>query len=613
VAFAGLVLLVHLLAEAHAFSEWPPCPPRILLYLRAPTVGGNLASHHTHAAAASIVLAAAAVPLAAVSFLPHCTAPSGTCPHGYVDLLVALGLSVAVGLLGVSTLVHVACAWRNLERRPAVLLAIALPVAWLMATVVGTVKMSGAHVGLDVAAWRAILCWRVGALGSGLSPLTPFIFFTVGLYVWHLVQIERVREIDSMDTLRVSRVFAGRKEAHGDVAVLESRLYQVLEVTMPAAIIGPTIALILGLLALSRVLPPFSTLEPCKWVQWALGIALGVVVAGSWVTLGVLIGARRRLGRLLSRLAHDPMVDAYDRLPRSYVRLLEQQLSGAVPDVRDLHVPLRELDVLLQNGADGPIQIPASGAPPAEAREAGANPTRIPLPTLAQLWQWFSEERCAAAEGGAWSSPLSRSKTADGLVRWAREIRTQIEELYQAPSLEHAAASIREHDASATALLDSDVASRSTLSLTGPRLTPSSELWFRLAEEFVACVTTLLLYPLLRHMRNLLMLATGQALLLMAGATCYAFQPRQALMCTVGAVTLATAVTAVSILVGLDRNELLSRIGKTPPGRVTFDRSFVLGLVTWGLMPILSLLAVQYPEVVAQVLAMLQPVASPTH
>lgn len=47
----------------------------------------------------------------------------------------------------------------------------------------------------------------------------------------------------------------------------------------------------------------------------------------------------------------------------------------------------------------------------------------------------------------------------------------------------------------------------------------------------------------------------------------------------------------------MNRNDVLSRVAKSEPGKVTFDRHFLSRVVVYGLLPLLSLLASQFPEV----------------
>jgi hypothetical protein len=47
----------------------------------------------------------------------------------------------------------------------------------------------------------------------------------------------------------------------------------------------------------------------------------------------------------------------------------------------------------------------------------------------------------------------------------------------------------------------------------------------------------------------------------------------------------------------MDRDEILSRVARTQAGKITWDLSFILRIVVFGLLPILSVVATRIPEV----------------
>jgi hypothetical protein len=99
------------------------------------------------------------------------------------------------------------------------------------------------------------------------------------------------------------------------------------------------------------------------------------------------------------------------------------------------------------------------------------------------------------------------------------------------------------------------------------------------------------------HMRCCLIGALSGGVLALVGVTAYAFQPRHFVSLAIG-LALATAVgLTLLVFVQMDRNATLSRIGATTPGKVTFDRTFFAKLFTFVGLPILGLIATQFPEV----------------
>jgi hypothetical protein len=49
--------------------------------------------------------------------------------------------------------------------------------------------------------------------------------------------------------------------------------------------------------------------------------------------------------------------------------------------------------------------------------------------------------------------------------------------------------------------------------------------------------------------------------------------------------------------VRMDRNTLMSHITGTSPNEVTLDSSFWIRIFAWGVVPLLSVAAAQYPEI----------------
>lgn len=55
--------------------------------------------------------------------------------------------------------------------------------------------------------------------------------------------------------------------------------------------------------------------------------------------------------------------------------------------------------------------------------------------------------------------------------------------------------------------------------------------------------------------------------------------------------------TTLVIFVKFNRDDVLSRLAGSTPNQFTWDRSMVLALVTYVVIPAVSLVAVQFPEV----------------
>ncbi|HWO10492.1 MAG TPA: hypothetical protein VNN80_13465, partial [Polyangiaceae bacterium] len=142
---------------------------------------------------------------------------------------------------------------------------------------------------------------------------------------------------------------------------------------------------------------------------------------------------------------------------------------------------------------------------------------------------------------------------------------------------------------------------------------PPELLWLRDAESLVATVTTLILGRHVRQFQYFVYTLTGCALLLVAAVSTYAFEPHRLLLTWIWAVVGATVALGLWVYLEIDRNGLLSRIAGTTPGKLTWDGALAVRIVTWVAFPLLSVAAVQYPELANQAFAFLEPFTRALH
>lgn len=116
-------------------------------------------------------------------------------------------------------------------------------------------------------------------------------------------------------------------------------------------------------------------------------------------------------------------------------------------------------------------------------------------------------------------------------------------------------------------------------------------------KRFLALRVAAYLRYVFAHMRNSLIGGLTCGLLALVGVTAYVFEPKH-FISLAGWLGLGIAVAlTIWIFLQMDRNPTLSRIGHTTPGQVTFDRVFLTKLLTYAGIPILGLIATQFPQV----------------
>lgn len=115
--------------------------------------------------------------------------------------------------------------------------------------------------------------------------------------------------------------------------------------------------------------------------------------------------------------------------------------------------------------------------------------------------------------------------------------------------------------------------------------------------EFLALRVAAYVRYVFAHMRSCLLEAMVPGFLLLIAVTSYAFEPKQFVSLAIWTALGVAVVLTLWAFVQMDRNSTLSRIGGTTPGQVTFDRAFLTNLFTYAGIPLLGMVATQFPEV----------------
>jgi hypothetical protein len=116
-----------------------------------------------------------------------------------------------------------------------------------------------------------------------------------------------------------------------------------------------------------------------------------------------------------------------------------------------------------------------------------------------------------------------------------------------------------------------------------------------LGDRLVACRVVELLMEVLPQMRLLLTSAMGGFLLMLLALASYPFAARDRFMLFNWSLILVAVALAVRGLVQMNRNPILSMLTGTEPNKITWNRAFILRIVLYGLVPLLSLLGAQFP------------------
>ena len=89
----------------------------------------------------------------------------------------------------------------------------------------------------------------------------------------------------------------------------------------------------------------------------------------------------------------------------------------------------------------------------------------------------------------------------------------------------------------------------------------------------------------------------GTGLTLLLAVSSYAFEPKQFVSFVIWASLAVGALLTLWIFLQMDRNPTLSRIGGTTAGQVTWDKTLIANVLLYGAIPVLGVIATQFPQV----------------
>lgn len=138
---------------------------------------------------------------------------------------------------------------------------------------------------------------------------------------------------------------------------------------------------------------------------------------------------------------------------------------------------------------------------------------------------------------------------------------------------------------------------------TNGEFKPSKDV--QIAEEFVALVYSSFIMNILLRLRTLIMCVTGMFIFILLSINSYPFQPQSSFrVLLVGLFVLIGGVVG-SVYAQMHRDSTLSLLTDTDPGKLGSE--FWIKLLGFGAVPLISLLASQFPEVNRFLFSWLQP------
>ncbi|MET0341042.1 MAG: hypothetical protein ABW252_08565 [Polyangiales bacterium] len=490
----------------------------------------------------------------------------------------------------------------------------------------------------DQSSGRAItlLGLRSLPLLNGVSPVMPILFCLLAGYVWALARCGRTQLLRGLSVMSPNdgvldgvctpiRHVLFPAKADGGFSSQERHLVNVLARPSGIGYVGPLflIAVLPGVLF---VLKRPSTLETGSSMLFS---ALWLVAAIIGVTLLQLVQYWRALDVLLKRVMTHPLGPAFGQILPTLHEPVDAQVSRLPNDVIRLVTCAQSFETLvildrpeaIEVGIDVTPAEPVGGSarssamPAVETKHAIAPPAsgdagqalRAPPPPRVPKRHPFSDlEETNQALHASCEATLGAlaSKGPSEQARAQAKLGQQV--IASARALMEMLLAARQGRARAVSMRGD-----TPLRPTSSQAANGQSAWLARVETYVASVVTLMLNRHVRQFRIFLYASTACALLLLAAISSYPFEPQRTLLTCIWVLMGAVVFTGLYVFVQLDRDPLLSHIAGHPEtsGRLTVDPAFGLRVALWVVIPMLSVLAAQYPEIANHLAWSVEPFA----
>lgn len=457
---------------------------------------------------------------------------------------------------------------------------------------------------------------RAFYLGSGVSPLLPVEFLVLIYYAWSWTCIRKVRLSESKQ-IRVPELEELGVEAQGF-----SKCCIALVRATDRLVFHPKISrwmLISFFAAVAVLIRPWSALRSVEGVAYDAGFVflffyiclLIVLVWGRYMYIWSI------LSRILRSLERTPLRRAFSRLPESLYSWSPLWYEDAQ---RRAHtISSRSLEcfqaIVHRHGYGSDAQerlnemteaLGCAVSPDTNAgRRAGARATAKVNSRTA-----MSPEPCLRPAPGF---PPADDRPRDGDTSARSDAQCKAAVRLQRILMDTAQQLLRRHLLAGWAKGGSDTLDeeeRAQESARSEKLPPYKELQY-LQEEFVALRYVGLIHYESAQLKNLVVLLVTSFVLALISVGSYPFLAGRLFVWTMAGVFVLFGAGIIVSFAQMSRDAILSRLSGTDAGKL--DVSFYLRVLSFSALPLLALLASQFPAVGHALTSWLEPALTAMH
>ncbi|HWZ98747.1 MAG TPA: hypothetical protein VN025_13405 [Candidatus Dormibacteraeota bacterium] len=446
---------------------------------------------------------------------------------------------------------------------------------------------------------------RVLHYGSGVSPVLPVLLLAAAFYWWFWMSLRGVSLVD----LRRPRLPHRQDLPRDAYRISDTEGERLRQTAYPLSAslwqIAPLIALAVIVFTLLDYGHPVQTIEGTAY-DWGFTVVLAVLTWTFLATMLKLVRTWLETQQILSGLDRKAIREAFSRLKGfswkpiwnpggSTLRESYRVLSRAMENLERLHAALHSGNRGECLAKDDPIH--GAILEVFDKRDKILDRYKNILPALSPQSD-SSKAKPAEKKKWNWRSLLilkhdkARQDELDALLLCVEDLQLSIAKA--------AGLLIKEY------LCDSWSHASELVASDDPRKEkPIPGLSQLLAEEYVSLVYVNFLVSALLRMRTLVYSAVGMYVLLLCSITVYPFEPHPALQ-AISVVALVVLGLAVGYVYSqMHRDAILSRLTETSAGELGWD--FWIKFISAGAIPVLSLLAAQFPAINEILFSWLEP------
>jgi hypothetical protein len=422
---------------------------------------------------------------------------------------------------------------------------------------------------------------RASGLSCGVSPVLPVLFLGLAFFCMGIMLLKRRYFLK--EPHRVEVPFSSERICGpiGEIRDILDHPYRNLRTS------GLTwVALAILLFALYQIGDRFISTAEGNWYDVTF-----MLCAGVFAVILVIVALYTRLfwkslHALLRQIVLLPLAPAFDRIPPSVISLFGPYLSSPRPS-RQASRTLRcqQLSAVVTQFDCGRADL-----------ESQLRPDEAEVFTELRLERLGERGPVPPDEASYWEGALRRA---------ASTCLRALAHFWAARPLDEAFASQQSGREEAGEQTE-NVATPAGRAAGTQQIDPVCQ-WVRTAEDFVAIEAVNYLSQFFVQLRNLVTSLTVGTLLLFLAMVSYPFQPQRLLLTYLGVLVVCLATGAMWIFLQIEKDELVSRVLKTTPNRISFHPTFVSSVLTY-VVPLLGVLALLSNDLSDLLHSLLDPV-----